>query len=208
MTRSRSPDTPGVLLVGTGRVAERTARLLQENTVTVERRPAQAPFDDLVVSPATFAAVALAADRPLPTLEHCLNEQCHALKLPWTAGVLLANRFRIGPTVVPGRTPCLDCFERRLRSQAPHLPSHDALTRFAAIDTRPIWFTDEFEALTEQVPALLAAEVVSLASGSSQLAPYGLGSWWDGDIVLGALERHLFSRIGGCPRCDPPSAAG
>jgi bacteriocin biosynthesis cyclodehydratase domain-containing protein len=197
MTRSPLPDNPRVLLIGSGTMVDRFMLLLSE----CEVRPAYLEPDSVIGELTEFAVVVLASERPLPGLEAELDEGCWRAGTPWTSGLLVAQEFRIGPTVVPGRTPCHECWRRRVRSQAPDLAVHDAIRDLSMSTVKRPWFTGALAVLHDQVAALLAAEVMSLVSNSYPFPPGSRGRYWQGDAVYGHLEAHNFSYVGTCNRC-------
>jgi len=197
MTRSPLPDNPRVLLIGSGTMADRFMLLLSE----CELRPAYLEPDSVIGELTEFAVVVLASDRPLPGLEAELDERCWRAGASWTSGLLVAQEFRIGPTVVPGRTPCHECWRRRVRSQAPDLAVHDAIRDLGVSTVMRPWFTGTLAALHDQVAAILAAEVMSLVSNSYPFPPDSRGRYWQGDAVYGHLQAHDFSYVGTCNRC-------
>ena len=197
MTRSPSPEPPTVLLVGVGAVADRCAQLLTDSGVAVTAVQPGAPLPALD----DFAAAGLAGERPLPELEKELDDACWTHGTAWTLGLLLAHEFQIGPTVVPERTPCHACWLRRVRSQSNDVEVHDAIREAGIIRPESPWFAGVWPVLVEQVGALLAGELLSLASGDPPLPSSQRGRYWRGDAVFGSLESHEFARVGTCPRC-------
>jgi len=152
----------------------------------------------------------LATDRPRPQAFLRLDAEAWAADAPWTSGTLVAHEFRVGPSIIPGRTPCFECWSRRVRSLVPDIAAHDALERLADSDRLEPWFRGELEPLTEQVAALLAAEALDLsmrvATSTRDRAPVGLA--WEGDAISGALRTRRFSRIAACSRCSVPAQPG
>lgn len=197
MTPSPSPDTPRVLVIGAGDLTDRFLSLA--SACAIESIPLASELDTIDLR--SFAAVALTAERPLPAVETALDEACWRSGTPWTSGVLLAHQFRIGPTIVPGRSPCHDCWQRRVRSQAPDLAVHDAIQNMGTTGEPGRWFSGSLPALHDQVAALLAADVLSVVSNSCPSSADRLGRYWQGDAVFGCLQAHRFASIGTCTRC-------
>jgi bacteriocin biosynthesis cyclodehydratase domain-containing protein len=197
MTRSPLPETPRVLLIGSGAMADRFMMLLSE----CEVRPISREPGPVVGELTEFAAVVLASERPLPGLEAELDEGCWRAGTPWTAALLVAQEFRIGPTVVPRRTPCHECWRRRVRSQTPDLAVHDAIRDLGMSGVTHPWFTGALAVLHDQVAGLLAAEVMSLLSDSYPFPADSRGRYWQGNAVYGHLQAHIFSYVGTCNRC-------
>jgi bacteriocin biosynthesis cyclodehydratase domain-containing protein len=197
MTRFPSPDPVRVLVVGAGTIAIRLLCLLTESDSEVTTLSTELDEIDL----GGFSAVALASERPLPVWEAALDEAARLNGTPWTSALLLAHRFRVGPAVVPGRTPCHECWRRRVRSRAPDLAVYDAIQNLARKSEQAAWFNGALAPLQEQVAALLAAEVISLANRSYPFPAGALGRYWEGDAVHGHLQAHVFAAVGSCPRC-------
>lgn len=202
-SRSRDQETARILVVGDGDIARCAVTLISRCGEKVDT----APVGPVAPNLAGYAAVAFAASRPYPVLERSLDEACWALRVPWTSGIVIAHEFRLGPSIVPGRTPCRECWRRRVRSHASDLAAYDAIDEFGSNGPTGTWFTGELSVLTEQVAALLAAEVVSLADRSYPLPPTRLGRYWEGDAVYGHLQAHLFARVGLCSRCGASDRA-
>lgn len=68
--------------------------------------------DDIVevIKDCTF--VVLTADRPYGLIRRWTNEACCKLGIPFLQTSTIAMGIGIGPLVIPGQTPCLECQER------------------------------------------------------------------------------------------------
>ena len=174
-----------------GRALRLLAPLATVSPVAVDKLP-----DDV----APYSAVALVTQRPCPEVAASLHERCWTARVPWCEATLLAHEFRVGPAVLAGTTPCYECFRRRVRSQTKDVVAHDLL-EYLARHTTGSWFQGELPALNEQVAALLAAEVVALATNAYVWPGRHLGRFWEGDAVYGELRAHVFARVGRCNRC-------
>jgi bacteriocin biosynthesis cyclodehydratase domain-containing protein len=197
MTRFRSPDMPRVLVFGSGNVKDRFFSLVSD--CDIEPISAAGDLDGALVE--SFAAAVIVAERPVPALELELDDACARSGTPWTSAVLLAQLFRIGPTVLPGRTPCHECWRRRIRSRVPDLRIHDAIQTRGEQREPERWFGGSLTSLDDQVAALLAAETACFATASYVLAPNRMGRYWQGDAIYGYLRAHQFAGIGTCSRC-------
>jgi bacteriocin biosynthesis cyclodehydratase domain-containing protein len=146
----------------------------------------------------------LATDRPRPRLALEFDAAAWQASVPWTSGTMIAHEFRIGPSVIPGRTPCFECWTRRVRSLVPDLAAADALDALAASDDGRPWFRGNLAPLTEQVAALLAADALALAERveTPDTNRTRLGLVWEGDAIAGALRVRRFARVGVCTRCS------
>jgi bacteriocin biosynthesis cyclodehydratase domain-containing protein len=197
MTQFPLPDKPRLLVIGTGDMKDRFLSLVSGCEVESTTLVPELEIADL----RSFTAITLISERPLPSFEAPLDEACWRSGIPWTSGLLLAQQFRIGPTIVPGRTPCHECWRRRVRSQAPDLAVHDAIQNLGMERVQSPWFSGSLPALQDQVAALLAAEVMSLVSNSYPFPSDRLGRYWQGDAIYGYLQAHRFAYIGTCTRC-------
>ncbi len=101
-------------------------------------------------------------------LELCaLNRACLALGLPWILGHFNGKQLMVGPTVIPYKTPCLECLlEHRLKALNPALGIgwQDFLhsTENYPLPDDPCWQTAAHWAAW-----LMSAELQALASGKS-----------------------------------------
>ena len=202
----RTPLAPtAVHLIHDGRLGERCAGLLREVgvAVTTAAAPGAGAAPALPALP-DGAVLVLATDRPRPKLALELDEAAWEAGVAWTSATIVAHEFRVGPSVVPGRTPCFGCFARRVRAVAPDPEAHDALEAFARSGDAP-WFLGRLTPLTEQVAALLAAEALAFSGrvrDGGQSGPR-LGLVWEGDATQGGLVARRFARSGLCSRCAP-----
>jgi len=188
------PELPRALLLGSGGVGTAVARSLAGLADVVTGDP-----ERIRVDPGTDVAV-LAVQRPRPDIADRLGEACHAASVPWCAVTQLAHVAEIGPMVVPGRTPCHDCWRRRRRSHA----EDERLARLveaAAIGSRGAWFDGELPGVNDQAASLVAYEAMQLVHGRQAIPPGGMGDFRYLDALDGEISRHLFSSVGGCPRC-------
>jgi bacteriocin biosynthesis cyclodehydratase domain-containing protein len=178
-------------VAGTGRIAERTARLLREAGVAVEPvalagDPPRA--DAVVVGPAAGEVAQLAA----------WNSAAGRSGVPWLQVLPFDGRIvAIGPLVLPGETACGECYAIRRRAclgygadqarieEAPaYLPSAPALDAAAAGIAALLvlrWLAGD-----RGVPGVLHALALSPAS---------------------SLTSHVVFRVPRCPACSPAGVA-
>jgi bacteriocin biosynthesis cyclodehydratase domain-containing protein len=185
-----------------GYLGARCATLLSDVGVPVTIGTAHSARE---LRPRAGVVIVLATDRPHPQLALGLDAEAWQAGIPWTSGTMIAHEFRIGPSVIPGHTPCFECWSRRVRSLVPDLDAYDALDALARSDDGRPWFRGQLAPITEQVAALLAAEALTLAERvetGETASPTRLGFVWEGDAVAGALRVRRFARVGVCPRCS------
>jgi bacteriocin biosynthesis cyclodehydratase domain-containing protein len=189
-------DTPRALLVRSGVVGTEAETLLcSELNVTA------VGVDGVPADISSFKVAAVVTDRPYPSVAEAIDELCSAAHIPWCEATLVAHQYRIGPLIIPGRTPCYECWLRRVASQVQDPPLYQLLDLIGR-RTVGAWFSGELPALNRQVAAVLAAELFALAAGAAAIDPSGMGRFWQGDAVYGGFELHRFSRIGRCRRCS------
>ncbi|MFB6397432.1 TOMM precursor leader peptide-binding protein [Polymorphospora lycopeni] len=177
------PATPTLLVVASGdfghRVAARLAAGHPGSTVT--DRPVSRPAADIVV---------LAAGHDRPALADAVDRAAYAARRPWFPVLLDHPHLRCGPVVVPGRTACHDCFQRRRRQHGG--PDTGTVER-------PIpGYADHHVGLA----VALARRAVRDAWAPSGERP---GGWVRTvDLVTGTTGRHGVVAVDRCPRCRPP----
>jgi bacteriocin biosynthesis cyclodehydratase domain-containing protein len=159
------------------------------------------------IPPRTAAdLVMLALPRPAPALLAAANAASLSQGVPLLPVVLDGSEAVIGPTVLPGRSACCECFRQRLISNAA-FPDDDAayadhLDRPASGVTLPEW-----PPFTAAVASLAAMEAVRLATRFTE--PLTVGQVLFLDALSGS---HRISRVWKLPRCPacmrPRRAAG
>jgi bacteriocin biosynthesis cyclodehydratase domain-containing protein len=194
-------ERKNILLAGAGNVARAALRACETisgiasiNAMSVEK------LSELRGDLSAYTAVALATDRPYPAAAELLSERCWSSGVAFVEATLVAHEFRVGPAVIPGRTPCYECWARRVCAQSSDRLRHDLLDEIGR-RTKGAWFSGELTALNEEVAALLAAELAAIASDTYVLPERRMGRFWEGDAVFGELRSHLFARVGRCARC-------
>lgn len=153
-----------------------------------------------------YDVVGIASDRPYPAVAEFLDHRAWEAGVPWCEATLVAHNYRVGPVVVPGTTPCYECWSRRVASQAYDADMHGLLDLVGRRSAGG-WFRGELAALNRQVAAMLAAEMVTLVSVPYSTSHGCQGWFWAGDAVYGGLNIHRFPRIGRCRRCGHPEQA-
>jgi bacteriocin biosynthesis cyclodehydratase domain-containing protein len=188
---------PDMLVIADGRMGERACDLLTTSGVSVRCVGPTDAMPDV----ASYDAVVLAASRPYPSACTQIDAACWSAKRPWIAGITVAHEFRVGPGVVPGRTPCFECFSRRLRAMASDLAVHTAIDAYAAHGPPGPWFRGELPAITEQAASILAAEAIALTRTDRARPLPRMGHYWEGDAVFGPMRGRVVARIGLCAVC-------
>lgn len=190
-------ETPGVaaLLAGAG---VRTASVPAEPGTPADKVLAavETALDDAT----TIACWNVPFRAPLA---RALNELALARRVPVLFGACEGVVGRVGPLVVPGVTPCLECMNLRLLSHAgaPELRSyreyrarHGELVP-AAWPSHPLF--------AQGVAALFAVEALQLVLRLPSVAAGGFVEY----RVAGAdADRHTVLRVPTCPACRPQRA--
>jgi bacteriocin biosynthesis cyclodehydratase domain-containing protein len=117
--------------------------------------------------------VVCTADWPVHDIGRWVNRACHELDLPHISAGQFPPRVRIGPTFVPGRTACLECQERAIRTD---FPLYDELVEHRK-RCAPVAAT--LGAPSGLVGSLLAMEVIHWITGISEPATLGRGIVFD-----------------------------
>lgn len=154
------------------------------------------PRSDLVV---------LALPRPAPALLAAANTACLGHGVPFLPVVISGHEAVIGPTVLPGRSACYDCFKQRLRTNAA-FPEDDAayeahLDEGTAGATLPEW-----PPFTTAVAALAAMEVIRLITRFTP--PVTAGQALFVDALTGTQRAGRVWKVPRCPSCMRARRAG
>lgn len=161
---------------------------------------AEAPGEaalEAVLAASSFAV--LCPDAHDPGLFERVNRVALKHGLPWTSARSLGLEFRIGPTILPGETPCYECFRLRIASNAPSESAHRLIEEFqrgAAL--KPVAL-----AVTPGVDLLLL-EVVKAITWFA--APSCYGHLYTLDLMTMEGRRHPVLKIPRCPACGRPAS--
>src|SRR5215217_3633758 len=117
--------------------------------------------------------VVCTADWPVHDIGRWVNRACLELGIPHTSAGQFPPRVRIGPTFVPGRTACLECQERAIRSD---FPLYDELVEHRR-RAAPVAAT--LGAPSGLIGSLLAMEVIHWITGICEPATQGRGLIFD-----------------------------
>ncbi len=130
-----------------------------------------------------------------------LNQTALKSKTPWImVGNVQHVGLAVGPTFVPGATPCLVCFEARLKSNMQNLQIVELLEKFSGDGGKHVEF-GEIAPGVDIAANLACLEIIdTLVSG--RLAKTS------GKLLTLDLESHAFSlhnvlRLPRCPACRP-----
>jgi bacteriocin biosynthesis cyclodehydratase domain-containing protein len=117
--------------------------------------------------------VVCTADWPAHHIGRWVNEACLDSEIPHISAGQFPPRVRVGPTVVPGRTPCLACQEVAIRRGFPLYDELVEQRRRAA----PVAAT--LGAASGLIGSLLAMEVIHWITGIAAPATLGRGLVFD-----------------------------
>lgn len=213
---SERDPSPTILVVGTGAIAPMVAAdVATQSSATVslldmgETESPSSPLPGSVDSVAGNASlraeitdadfVVLTTDRPATDLGHRINEIAFDTGTPWISGRVWGVDAQVGPTVIPGRTACYECFDRRARGtmedDTPFQPGTDG----DAISASP-------------TPLQSHARIVAgwVATDLFQLMETGAGVTLGGvihfDLYRMTVEPNPVLKLPRCPTCGPSGA--
>lgn len=142
------------------------------------------------------------ADWPPFELPRWVNRACLRAGVPYLTGGQFLPLSRVGPTVIPGETACLECEERRIRRD---FPLYDEMAEFRTANP-PTAAT--VGAACGTVGSMLATEAIHLLSGVVE--PASLGAALILDMRTMEISREETQRDPDCPTCGAlaPAASG
>jgi bacteriocin biosynthesis cyclodehydratase domain-containing protein len=141
----------------------------------------------------------LCPDAHDPDLFERVNRVALKHGLPWTSARSLGIEFRIGPTILPGETPCYECFRLRIASNAPSESDHRLIEEFQRSKAlKPVTL-----AVTPGVDLLLL-EVVKAITWFAPPSCYG--HLYTLDLMTMEGRRHPVLKIPRCPACGRPAS--
>lgn len=181
--------------IGEPKVEAARRALLEHNSrvrVRAEQRSVRG-VDDLRETVQRVDLLMAAADRPPFELPRWVNRACLAAGTPYIAAGQFLPLTKIGPTVLPGRTACLECDERRIRRE---FPLYDELADFRTANPGD---AATIGAASGLAGSMLAMEAIHLLSGALQ--PASLGCALILDLRTMSLDREEIVADPACPAC-------
>lgn len=142
----------------------------------------------------------MTADDPPYELSRVVNEACLNTCTPWISAGQIPPLIRVGPVVIPGQTPCLECQERAFSRDFPRyeeLIAHRSNRPGSASTLGPA---------SGIVGSLIAMEAVHLLTGS--LNPATVGQAMVMDLRTLAVEFESVEPDSECYCRDPLLGAG
>jgi ribosomal protein S12 methylthiotransferase accessory factor len=158
--------------------------------------PAGEPALSQFLAGCNFAV--LCPDYADPTEYDVFNRAALASKTMWTSARFAGFEFHIGPTVIPGETPCYECFRLRINSNVADYGEHILLeahgkhrrAREAALSIMP-------------ASGLLALEVLKAVTWFA--APACYAHFYSFNLLTMQSELHPILKIPRCTACGRPS---
>jgi bacteriocin biosynthesis cyclodehydratase domain-containing protein len=139
--------------------------------------------------------LALAAWRSDRKLCASLDRVAHDTGKPFIPLMIEQNKVRLGPVVVPGRSCCWTCWNRRAQQNFPWQAARHALLEFyeAHPESGP-------EGYLETIAAVAAAKMAQVLADAEkdQVSP---GLVWQLDLITRQVDTYTAIGIHDCPRC-------
>lgn len=183
---------------------ELVQRLNQARGAACQHTPISSATEEVLLGEIKAAdAVVVCLDAPAPTLMQAVNLATLRTKTPWVNGQIHAGTGWIGPTIVPGQTPCYACYEFRRNA---NLPNYDEVIRY---ETRLKEMPSIVSPLVAPAPlaasvgVLLALEALRLLTGIAM--PQTAGRLMRIDFFDSELTYHRILRLPNCPACSNAS---
>ncbi len=144
--------------------------------------------------------VVCSVDAGLSSLLYQLNRVCHANSIPWTSAAVSGFEGILGPTILPGQTPCYLCYRMRAVACAESPEDEFAFQRF--LDQRKQDDSGQRENLVFACGAmghLLGLEVMKCLTGAAE--PAVSGNILAVDFLTMTTTRHTVLQKPWCPVC-------
>lgn len=180
--------------IGQPKVESAAASLRRHNSeldVTTIPRAVTGPDDLAACLPGADFLIA-AADWPPYRLQRWVNRACLDLEVPYVTAAQFLPRVRVGPTVIPGRSPCWECVESQAREGHPH---------YDEVADRPPGSTAAatLGAASGIVGSLMAMEAIHHLTGA--VAPATCGTAVTIDLRTLEVTRERVHRNPRCAQC-------
>lgn len=143
--------------------------------------------------------VLVCLDAPSSILLDVINRATLRTNTSWITGQVHSGIGWIGPTVIPGVSPCYKCYELRRNA---NLQNYDEVLRYESrLDEMPAIVRQPVAPypLIASAGALLALEALRLLTGIA--APQTLGRVLRLDFFSSEMKYHRILRLPRCPAC-------
>ena len=155
---------------------------------SIDRLPTDRPLDEAI---ADVDYLVYTADRPTVQLPRAVNEATQTAAVPWISGRLAGLDGQVGPTVLPGRSACYECFHRRASGTVDEPRSFHPVERATP---RPL------RAHARIVAGWLVTDLLRLMSAGTGFTVGGLIHF---DFLDMTVEPNPVLKLPRCPACGP-----
>lgn len=146
-------------------------------------------------------------DASLASILYRVNRICYRKRIPWTTCSASGLEGILGPTVVPGQTPCYLCYQMRAVACSDNPPAAFSRLRFLDRRNKDDSYRRENHVFAVGVMGhLVGLEALKLICGAG--GPTALGRIVAVDFLSFASSAHIVLRKPGCPICSGAQNAG
>jgi bacteriocin biosynthesis cyclodehydratase domain-containing protein len=144
------------------------------------------------------AVAVLCPDHVNPAEYETFNRAALRTRTLWTSARFAGFEFHIGPTVIPGETPCYECFRQRINSNVADFAEHTLVEEHMKHHRRR-----EASLVITPAAGLLALEVVKAVTWFAPPASYG--HLFSLNLLTMQSGLHPVLKIPRCTACGRPS---
>lgn len=155
--------------------------------------------DDLADVVKGYDIVILCTEKPLITIYSWLNEACLQQKIQWISGSLYGSEGVVGPSILPGETPCYTCYQLRMKGNVDFYPEHEAFEQFLIDNPNTSVTYGSIPAFYSIVANHVALEAVKMITKSMPSSIYG--NVYTIDFFTLRQGLHKVLKIPRCPSC-------
>ncbi len=137
--------------------------------------------------------VVTTGDWPPHDLPRWVNSVCAEQEIPWIGAGQFPPRLRVGPLVIPGASPCLECLENDARR------THPLYDEVAAFRDRRSRSDPSVGPVSAVIGSMIASEAMHLLVGDT--APASVGHALIFDLRSMSLDRVPIPRDPDCGTC-------
>lgn len=192
--------TKGVMVIGTGPVADVAVRLLAEASVRII--PPMSGEDD-ITSPnhlqdvmRNAGAVLFCPKSPFDPRHSTVNQAALATKVPLVRGLVCQQFAIVGPTVIPFETACLSCYLERSKLSSSDNEIDDVAAVLASDPLRAQQFCTTGLAVSTLAGSMLAWETLRVLCMPMETVT--AGALWIFDAITARVR---MQRVLRAPRC-------
>jgi len=155
---------------------------------------------DSIVQDHNIDLLGVATPKPVPDIYNQANAACLLRNIQWTRLTMTGSEILIGPTIVPFKTACYTCFNKRFEANNPYFEEDQIYMEYLNNAERQSNPKSEYLSLSELAARLFSFEIIRILTFLS--SPISYGALYSMDFLTGKTHISKVLKIPRCPSCS------